>query len=486
MTKQYISDIITEEEIKKWQKGNRILISSQTGSGKSEFIKNNLYNYCKATHQKILLMSNRNLLKNQNLEEIKGKTHSIKAHNYQEFEYLVSQGVNTTELFQPYDYIVFDESHYFFADSAFNKNTDLLIEPIKNTPPDKIFIFITATPQALLEYQDAYDFRYTLPYDYSYIENVYFYTPVNSMAAIKSIIRNIPENEKVLCFGSNTKDVWELSMEFDSSSFICSPYNPFERHIHKDTIREIVQQECFESKTLFSTKFLDNGVNLKDSSLKHIVIDMLDPISFVQCLGRKRAVSSDDKINLYVRNYHRGNIYYVLQSIRDHLEFVKDASMLDFESLISKYPKKKSEDLLTAKYEWNTAKYHHYLTQKNMLEDMLRNPSKSTYKEYVCNLISYDIAKVTDANGKIERHNLDTLLEHYAGIKMFKEEQSIFKKQFFESIFTPKKTDYKSCGIKAANGVIEEDGLNYTVHSRQESKGEMRNRSYWIVEKKVK
>ena len=56
--RKYISDIVTKEEIDKWKSGQRILINSQTGTGKSEFIKNNLYEYCKLLNKKILLMSN--------------------------------------------------------------------------------------------------------------------------------------------------------------------------------------------------------------------------------------------------------------------------------------------------------------------------------------------------------------------------------------------------------------------------------------------
>lgn len=42
-----ISDIITEEEIMKWQPGDNILISAPMGSGKSYFCKNILYEVAK-------------------------------------------------------------------------------------------------------------------------------------------------------------------------------------------------------------------------------------------------------------------------------------------------------------------------------------------------------------------------------------------------------------------------------------------------------
>jgi len=83
MIRQYISDIITQEEISKWQPKNRILIDAQTGFGKSQFVKNELYKYCKNHNKTILLLSNRNVLKNQNNEELKDeKLDIITLKNY--------------------------------------------------------------------------------------------------------------------------------------------------------------------------------------------------------------------------------------------------------------------------------------------------------------------------------------------------------------------------------------------------------------------
>ncbi|MBR0290382.1 MAG: hypothetical protein IJQ82_15530 [Selenomonadaceae bacterium] len=53
---------------------------------------------------------------------------------------------------------------------------------------------------------------------------------------------------------------------------------------------------------LIATSVLDNGVNLKDSTIKHVVIDMLDQTEFIQMLGRVR-ISGNATVNLYVRQY---------------------------------------------------------------------------------------------------------------------------------------------------------------------------------------
>ena len=56
MVKKRVSEIITTEEIKKWNKGDIITITAGTGAGKSYFIKNILYAFAKQENKKILFL----------------------------------------------------------------------------------------------------------------------------------------------------------------------------------------------------------------------------------------------------------------------------------------------------------------------------------------------------------------------------------------------------------------------------------------------
>lgn len=485
MNRQYISDIITEDEISKWKNGNRILICSQTGSGKSELIKTNLYNHCKVNNKKILLMSNRNLLKNQNIVDIAGKTDIIKAHNYQEFETRVLGGINIEELFQSYNYIVYDESHYFFSDAQFSKNTSLLMQPIKLTPKNKIFIFMTATPDALIDYQPDYDFTYNLSHDYSYIKDVYFYNKSTLSSVVESIIKKVPLDEKLLYFGSRAKDILELSNKFENSAFICSKSHVLYDQADQATIEQIVNESKFESRLLFSTKILDNGVNLKDEQLKHIIIDIVDPITFIQIFGRKRCLNENDRVTLYVRNYHDGNIFYIINDFDRKIEIANDFTDLSKREFNDKYNNKVFDGLIDNDGEINLAKYQHYITQRRLMKHISDNDTKEGYKIYICKLLDYDIKKTKNANFEFEKLSMLELLQKYVGFKMFKDEQTIFKELFFGNIFVPKKTNYTSRGLNAANGILEEDNLKYLIYSRREKKGTNRDKMYWIVESKL-
>jgi hypothetical protein len=483
MTRQYITDVVTLKELKKWRPGDRVLICSMVGSGKSSLIKNELYDYCKSINKKILLMSNRNLLKQQNVLEIGDKKDYITLHNYQEFESRILRDFDTTEkLFEPYDYIIFDEVHYFYADSFFNASTDLLIDPIKNTPKDKIFIFMTATPDALLDYQFSYKFIYTLPNDYSYIKNIFFYEKKKESLVEKSIIQNIPYDEKILCFGSSAEKMWNLSTEFSDTAFICSPGNKMAMNSSISEMNEIITNAKFNSHILFSTKILDNGVNLRDKQLKHIIIDMIDPISFIQTLGRKRCISEDDQVNLYVRNYNKGMIYWMVRGYNGKIQLAKDLKKLSKEEFQKKYPKRINDSLINESYTINKAKHQQYLTMVRLLEEIMNY--KGGYKKYVCDLLGFDIDKIQDANAEFEKLSIIDLLKKNVGIKMFEEDRLFFVDSFYRKIFTPKQTDYSAMGIRATNSIIDEDELNFHISSYREKKSPMRDKTFWIIEEK--
>jgi hypothetical protein len=478
MTKQYISDIITTEEIQKWQSGDRILIHSQTGSGKSEFIKNNLYEYCKNHNKMILLLSNRNLLRDQNKIDIQGKESHINARNYQELESKVLGGLSTDELFKPYDYIVYDESHYMFSDSQFNRNTDLLIEPIKNTPKNKIFIFITATPDALIDYQPDYQYQYNLKHDYSYIQDIYFY---NRSPVVEAIIQHIPEDEKMLYFGSNAQDTWELSTKFGDSSFICSDKNKLHNKSNLKTIEQITLDSMFSNRLLFATKLLDNGVNIKDHKVKHIIINMADPISFIQCLGRKRCLIEEDQITLYIKNYHKGNLYNTVKNYNELISIGRDYSQLSELEFKNKYRKENLNNLIDIDYQLNRAKYQHYITQKRLAEVMFLDPDEMGYKKYICKLLDYDINKIKFADQEFEKLTMNKFLAKLVDRKMYKDEQEQFKVDFFERVFSPKVTNYRHRGARTINSIMDEDSIPYLLSSKKEYKGEKRNQHYWII-----
>ena len=451
MEKIYISDIIDNKEISKWKSGNNILIESQCGSGKSEFIKGPLHQYCKLDNKRILLLSNRTLLKNQNIQDLAGKLDVVTTFNYQKLEFQILNGLDIETIFQHYDYIIFDEIHYPFSDSTFNQNTSIILDTI-NLISNKIFVFITATPQALKNYLPKYDYTYTLPYDYSYIQDIYFFSRTS---VIDSIIQSIPEDEKILYFGSNAATTLNLSREYPNSSFICSNNNELYEYSNKETMLNIETNAKFQERILFSTSVLSNGVNLKDNKLKHIIINSSDPISIIQFIGRKRILDFGEKITLYLRDYHSGQLYYLISGLEKGLK-----------------SKENSKNV-------NLAKYYHHRTSLQLLKPMRKETSG--FQKAICEYLQFDFKNIKIAEFVIEKKLLKKLLNENTEKKLFVQEKIKFSKTFVNSVKAPKKARYKKGGINALNDVIKEIDLPFIIISRQETQGTNRKKRYWTI-----
>lgn len=84
--KKWIGDQISNEDIANWANGSIITIEAGTGTGKSHFIKNNLYEKALAEGKKILFLVHRNACFDQFEKDIEGKESVIKLMKYQTLE----------------------------------------------------------------------------------------------------------------------------------------------------------------------------------------------------------------------------------------------------------------------------------------------------------------------------------------------------------------------------------------------------------------
>lgn len=142
--KNYVDDMIGDD-YKDWRNSENVLISSPTGSGKTHFILNTLLPFAKAENRTILYACNRKVLckqiENMVPEEYKDY---IGIYTYQALEYKLKE-------LRSYSYHIFDEAHYFFQDSIFNRRTarwyPVLYE--EHLSPSYARIFISATPEDL-------------------------------------------------------------------------------------------------------------------------------------------------------------------------------------------------------------------------------------------------------------------------------------------------------------------------------------------------
>lgn len=126
----YIKNLI-ENDYKMWKGGDSIFIKAPTGTGKTTFVLNQLWEDAKKDGKEVLYLSNRSLLKEQ-----------VKSKAIQMQEYVEHNNDNKYKS-QRYRYVVFDEIHYLMEDALFNPKIIYLLDFIKHAGQTKIFMSAT-------------------------------------------------------------------------------------------------------------------------------------------------------------------------------------------------------------------------------------------------------------------------------------------------------------------------------------------------------
>ena len=339
---KYLSQCIDNDDIDSWSCDNPIFISAQTGKGKNHFIQHNLIkklhddNVLYNEKEKILLLSNRVALNRQNKLALVKILYELGYEKpSKEIEYYTDQGID--KLFWDLDlivvcsyhqfyenvelqnrhfkYVICDECHFFTSDSLFYPYSKEIINIITSKFGNAIRIYMSATLEETFLPIMYLEKKYNIPKDDD-IECIYYYFQRN-YDYIKSI--NVYENltqlteiikeskDKWLIFVASKKEGKSLlkhlqNLKISSIFLTKDSKNPDSNKDEHNTYQNIVSDEHFDQTVLISTSVLDNGINIKDPSVKHIVINMLDRTEFIQMLGRIR-IFDDLCIDLYIKNY---------------------------------------------------------------------------------------------------------------------------------------------------------------------------------------
>lgn len=176
MGQSYVSDIIGED-YKNWKPGDRILISTGTGSGKTWFVLRVLLGEAKRQGKHLVYFCNRkflslqvqakakNILLNELGQDEEGLAEYLHVRTYQRAEKAFdypnireicedgSTGQNTEVRGKDVLYYVFDEAFYFVMDAGFNLDTHHWYDRADITANrQSISVFLAATPEPLLMY----------------------------------------------------------------------------------------------------------------------------------------------------------------------------------------------------------------------------------------------------------------------------------------------------------------------------------------------
>ena len=153
----------------------------------------------------------------------------------------------------------------------------------------------------------------SLPNDYSRYHVYYYHTDDELLRRIEQT----PE-EKWLIFSMNSEAGIELTEQInwflhaddvavflDSALIHTKSTSNSERRARRiqraqNTYCEIRDTSRFSCRVLVTTTVLDNGVNLHDRALRHIVLPTHDKTEFMQMIGRKR-LAEGETANLYIQ-----------------------------------------------------------------------------------------------------------------------------------------------------------------------------------------
>jgi len=484
---KYVSDLIKLKDIEQWVEGYIIAINAHTGSGKSYFIKKILKDYCIANKKNILLLTNRDILKDQFIHELieDDKDGIITVKNYQSIETRIIHNIPIDD----YDYIVCDEYHYLFNDT-FNFCTDISLDYILGQS-SSIKILLSATSTVPIKYLEEVKnlelIKYEIEPDYSYIEKLYFY---ENDDVILKLLNDLPDNEKAIYF-TNAKTSYDFSKQIEDSAFICSKHNStYRKYINNEEKQNIIEKESFDSKILFTTIALDNGVNIKDIQLKHVIIDTFDLDTIQQCLGRKRIEESDEKVIVYIKNWNNKKLNgkkTSLNNIIRYAELLKSGT--SSEDLIKEHKHKNTfGNLIYDIIEYDKITKHvsetMYFKFKYDIEQ-IELYMKSEYMDYVSERFNQE--EYFDLEQEVDAMTLEDKLDKLVGIKMFKEEQKKFTDFMRDELFNGITDRHGTVKINTINGYFKDNNIPYEIESKKETirKDTNYNKRYWILCKKI-
>lgn len=333
---QFIGKIITRNRLRSWKSGG-YLVESQTGTGKSTLVVDQISNIVVERGKRLLLIIPRTALALQYKKDFGEKFCPENLARY------TPQGMKSENSWGPadiyclqeltnqrirkelmakrefYDFLVIDEVHAFVGDASFNPYTeDILSFLLKGVGQRTKRLYLTATPEIVLneileaekeitereppvytsygyplEEVNVNMFRFRA--DYSYMKPVFF----KKEEEIIEHLKGKSSEDKALIFvrskeqGLRLRNVLgkEQAVYMDAANKMAE---------EAQTFAEILQKNCFQKQFLIATKFLDVGVNLKDFSIKTVVLFGYYQEEMVQMLGRRR-VSQNDRIDVCIK-----------------------------------------------------------------------------------------------------------------------------------------------------------------------------------------
>ena len=475
MGKIGMSAIISDSFIS-WELGDKVILSGGTGTGKSTFALTILSEIVGSTHEKMLILCNRTRLKKQTEASLKKQTKEefrrfVDIQSYQSLEdNFTDNPEEVKKRLGQYRYIVADECHYFWTDSAQNNYTDIMYDTLLEWDRGTI-IYCSATADNFFGWlvdsgKVKKEHVYHIPADYSYVEGVTFYKK-NQLRPLIDRILAAEEESKIVVFVSSTPRMREMHEIYgDSASYVCSE-NSTNWQLKSICDMNCIQNESFEKRILFATSAIDNGINLRDRKIKHIFTELSDIDSIRQSLGRKRSIYDDgipetDSCRFYILYPRIQDIKKRVAKLADqraiadqyknnHDQFVEDHK--NDRDFIKKYPMFYPDLTGVGGVKLNRMRHLKTALDLRSYNAILREG----FINYVMGYLGEDLA------GKVEISNIsdipvsEALIEYLKtleGKRLYKSDWEDSKTHFLEDM-AARHGRSKRCGMKEMNAWLE-------------------------------
>ena len=513
----FLTDIINQQH-KLWQPGSTVIISAPTGFGKTFFILNVLLPYALQKEVEILYLCNRTaldqdlisklcemqgvpyeLMKNTRFAQFRG----ITVTTYQTIQQQIGPDYDMSKI-PFYHYVVADEIHYLACDSEFSAQVERFYEwfmqcdyPVKiaisatiecalpyllaedkdwtECYADDILTIYTRKPRFLINAavgRQEYLYHYKIqPLSRKY--KVYVYDDLEDL--VHEINADKSEDRWLIFTSDSSLAKSKLIKKLDCSAALLTASNK-----QSATMENLIQNNRFSERVLVTTKVLDNGVSIHDTSVRKVVLDTTSKVDFLQMLGRRRyQLGEDVTLNLYIPrlsvNYFK---YRLEQNILPALDlFTYDSTTLlsiclsseGGRDLISKYFDCKRGHLVPntiAKEELERKK----LFYTKMIDKMSKNKNAFVEEQLswlecasISKIIYLKEKNIADALAKTV-----AILEEKAASNKFldKHKQVEFRKALrphLKVLSSNKSITVRLPGLHLINKVLKELKLPYTV-----------------------
>lgn len=339
---KYYSDLITDEQIRTWiDNKDYVYLNGSTGTGKSTFIFEKLipcildnedYN-----DKNIILFSNRIKLKQQHKTTFRNNNDDYAdidhKHDRYPDDYYYKRILMTTYqgfyqnnnadfredidcgLLDSDDYIIIcDEFHYFINDN-WNKTTENMLNTILRLKAPTFFI--SATGDNTVNFINTISDKKILPentititQDYSNItisgyKESHNYKDKKATGTEKAyeMIRDILDNtnDKVIYYLDDIIRLGKIAVKlreiYEDDILLC--YGGFQKidGIPDNDLHKCLNNGKINGRCILTTRILDNGIDILDNDLKHVIIDINESEVIMQAIGRKRTKTP---LNVYV------------------------------------------------------------------------------------------------------------------------------------------------------------------------------------------